>query len=149
MRRRFLQVRRCWCEGEAVVLQRARLTRHQATHKKHAGRRTCSRQERARHQHLLAIARMQQCINLVPCADRKDRDAALFIIDVVRKPELRRCDLDLVDVLQPMQSIPGKTRIDHPLFPKFLREALLHGFIQLALLLLGVGVDGKFIAYRA
>ena len=149
MRRRFPQVRRCWCEGEAVVLQGARLTRHQATHKKHAGRWTCSRQERARHQHLLAIARMQQCINLVPCADRKDRDAALFIIDVVRKPELRRRDLDLVDVLQPVQGIFDNMRVDQPLFLKFLPEAFFNGFVQLAPLPFSVGVDGKLIAHRA
>ena len=83
---------------------------------------------------------MQKCINLVPCADRKDRDAALCIIDVVRKPELRRRDLDLVDVLQPVQGIFGNTRVDQPLFLKFLPEAFFNGFVQLAPLSFSVGV---------
>ena len=98
---------------------------------------------------LSAIARMQQHINIVPRADRNNRDAALFIIDVVRKPELQRRDLDLVHIRQPVQGIFGNTRINQPLFLEFLPEAFFNGFIQLAPLPFSVGVDGKLIAHRA
>ena len=88
-------------------------------------------------------------MHILPCRHRQDGQQPFGVVDVVDQTELRRGDFYLVAAWQFAQRIFCYARVFEAFAGEFFLEAALDAAIQFRPFLLGVRMDGEFIAHPA
>ena len=94
-------------------------------------------------------AQFQQSINIIPRANRENRQSFGLVINVIREPKLRCGDFYFVAVRQAVQCVLGDARRLQPFFRKRLLEPAFYALIQSRPFHFCKRVDRELIAHLA